>query len=306
MMADGVLIALDWGTTNVRAALLDGGGNKLDERRGESGVGHFSPDQFAARFDELVSGWPNAPAIAAGMIGSRQGWIEAEYLAVPATTKALAQALVSFAHNDRMVTIVPGLKFEDGQRFDVMRGEESQLAGLLATDPTFSGTVIMPGTHSKWVRLESGVIDGFQTYMTGELFDVISEHTILRHSVSATDGSDQHFKTKVRELAQNPASLEGSLFGLRARHLLDSCDQGRLRQELSASLIMAELRAGAHDGFSLDSPVVLVGTEALTAHYETALTALEHGSRRIKGTSLVWPALFELARQANLIEELIA
>ena len=302
MMSDPALIALDWGTTNVRAALLDSHGAVLEERRGESGVGQFNTQQFEQQFETLTQGWPNISAIAAGMIGSKQGWVEAPYLDVPCNTNQLSQSLVSFQNNGRDVTIVPGLKLDNGARYDVMRGEETQLAGFLAHHKGFSGTVIMPGTHSKWVMLENEHIVDFRTYMTGEFFDAVSEHTILRHSVSDQSGPDSIFDQKVKELSETTGSIEGELFGLRARHLLEGCGEGRLRQELSALLIMAELRAGVLDGFALQQNVVVIGTDTLTVFYETALAALGHASKRFKGTTLVWPALLDLAVKAKLID----
>ena len=146
----GALITLDWGTTNVRAALLDKHGHVLEERRGESGVGKYDRAQFEQRFDQLTVGWPPVPAMAAGMVGSRQGWSEAAYLPCPASINDLVQGLHEIAHEGRRIIIVPGVKLDDGTRCDVMRGEESQLAGLLTQISDFSGTVLMPGTHSKW------------------------------------------------------------------------------------------------------------------------------------------------------------
>ncbi len=295
------LIAVDWGTTNVRVALLDVSGKVLDERRGESGVGHFSAQQFEQRFDELTADWPMVPAIAAGMIGSRQGWREADYIACPASLKNLADALHTFDYNGRSITIIPGIKLDDGKRFDVMRGEESQLTGFLAKHSDFTGCVIMPGTHSKWVTLENGTVSDFRTYMTGEIFEALSEHSILKHSVMADDGGDEYFSAKSAQIAEDKQSLEGELFGLRARHLLEGCATERLRQELSAALIMAELQAGIQDGFILANPVYLIGTENLTSFYEIALRALGYRPLSVRGTSLVWPALFHLAGNAGII-----
>lgn len=302
----GSLIALDWGTTNVRAALLDMHGTPLDERRGESGVGTLDVNQFGQRFDELTKDWPNVSAIAAGMVGSRQGWSEANYLTCPVSAADLSSSLHRFTHDGRSISIVPGLKLDDGSRFDVMRGEESQLAGFLTLNPGYSGTIIMPGTHSKWVNVKDGTIAGFRTYMTGELFEAISEHTILRHSVSIEKEPDATFASTAGQLAKKPGSIEGQLFGLRARHLLGSADEKELRQELSALLIMGEIRAGEQDGFTLSGETVLIGTEGLTAFYETALAATGHKTRREKGTSLVWPALFAMASKAGIIEQAAA
>lgn len=299
------LIVLDWGTTNVRLALLDSNGFVQEERRGESGVGSFSQEQFEEHFDRLTVDWPAVPAIAAGMVGSRQGWKEAPYLSCPASTNDLAQGLRRFAHKDREILIVPGLALNNGTRFDVMRGEESQIAGFLTTNPSFSGALLMPGTHSKWVQIENGQIVNFQTYMTGEVFEAISKHTILRHSLSggenAEDGELPHFNKKVRDLAAKPRSAEGALFGLRARHLQEGSESQQLQQELSAILIMAELRAGQADGFELTDEVNLIGSGGLTKLYKTAFAALGKQATCVRGTGLVWPALFDIARKSNLI-----
>jgi len=295
------LIVLDWGTTNVRLALLSFDGSVVEERRGPSGVGTFSREQFEAHFDELTNGWPQVPAIAAGMVGSRQGWREAKYLPCPVSTTDLVQGLQHFTHKGRPVTIVPGLTLVDGERFDVMRGEESQIAGYLTQNPEFTGTLLMPGTHSKWVEIDGGTVVNFHTYMTGEVFEALSDHTILRHSLSNPGGEPNHFYSKIDKLARSPGSIEGALFGLRARHLLTGCNTNELHQELSALLILSELNAGQKDGFQLSDTVVLIGSESLTGLYRRALKALGKEATCIRGTGLVWPALFELACKSKMI-----
>ena len=296
------MIGLDWGTTNVRAALLDRHGNLLEERRGESGVGQFTRSQFETRFDELTEGWPLVPVVAAGMVGSKQGWVEAEYLACPASPQDLAKALKFFKYKDWDITIVPGIKFQDVKRHDVMRGEESQIAGFLASDSDYSGCLIMPGTHSKWVTLQNGRVVDFRTYMTGELFEALSKHSILRHSVTVDENGKDFFTSKVQSLVADGNSVEGDFFGLRARHLLEGADPIRLRQELSALLITAEIRAGVQDGFSPDDTVILIGAEGLTEFYRLALEAMGRKAKPVKGTTLVWPALHHLASQSHHLE----
>lgn len=295
------LIALDWGTTNVRLALLNSQGDVVEERRGLSGVGSFTCQQFEAHFDELTDGWPQVPAIAAGMVGSRQGWHEAKYLTCPVSTADLAQGLKHFAHNGRSITIVPGLALSGDGRFDVMRGEESQIAGLLTQKPDFTGTVLMPGTHSKWVQVDTGKVVNFRTYMTGEVFEALSQHTILRHSLSEAKTEKKHFFATVKSLAKASGSLQGSLFGLRARHLLTNCNKNDLYQELSALLILSELKAGQQDGFPLDDGVILIGSEGLTCLYQAALKALGKQATCMRGTGLVWSALYDLALKSILI-----
>lgn len=297
------LIALDWGTTNLRLALLSTDGTVLEERRGESGVGNFTAGQFAQHFDQMTEGWPKLPAVAAGMVGSRQGWSEAGYLACPASTDDLAGALHKFEHDGRCITIVPGLKMGSGERADVMRGEESQIAGFLTENPEITGTLIMPGTHCKWVQITKGTVIAFQTYMTGEIFEAISEHTILRHSVSAPNAPAEDFSLVAQKLVDRSSSIEGALFGLRARHLLRGAEPQSLRTELSALLILAEIQAGLADKFELLDHTVLIGSERLTRLYQTVLQSMNIESRCVRGTGLVWLALHDLACRSNLILE---
>ncbi len=301
-MSDAALIVLDWGTSNARAALLAADGSVLEERSGESGVGELGAIGFALRFDELTAGWPALPAIACGMIGSRQGWKEASYLECPLVIDDIAGELTKLEHEGHRIAIVPGLKLDDGWRYDVMRGEETQLAGFLADRPDFSGTVIMPGTHSKCVSVSAGKVTTFQTYMTGDLFAAISEHTILRHSVSAEEDSDDGFSRVAKAVVDEDRPLEGRLFGLRARALLAQSDPVLLRQELSALLINAELWAAAQDGYALDDNTVLIGSPELTARYAAVLKAKNCIAEQLDGTTLVWPALFDLAGKAGLME----
>lgn len=297
----GKLVAIDWGTTNVRVALLDMAGQVLEERRGESGVGTFSAAQFGDHFDHLTRDWPAVPAIAAGMVGSRQGWQEACYLPCPTSTQDLVQGLYHFDHNGRSVTIIPGIMLNDGVRSDVMRGEESQIAGFLTSEPNFSGTLLMPGTHSKWVRVEDQTVVDFQTYMTGEVFEAISQHTILRHSLAEAAYEPAQFHQKTLDLLQRGKSAESGLFALRARQLLCGAEAEDLHLELSALLILSELQAGQTDGFQLDDNIVLIGSAGLTALYQASLQAMGHAARCIRGTGLVWAALHNFAQQSKLI-----
>jgi len=301
-MSDPVLIALDWGTSNARAALLAADGSVLEERRGESGVGELGAIGFALRFDEMTAGWPQVPAIACGMIGSRQGWHEAAYLDCPLNVADIAEKLTKFEHEGHRIAIVPGLKLDDGWRYDVMRGEETQLAGFLAQRPDYSGTVIMPGTHSKCVAVSGGKVATFQTYMTGDLFAAIGKHTILKHSVADAADTDEGFSHIAEAVAGEDRPLDGRLFGLRAKALLGESDPASLRQELSALLINSELWSAAQDGYRLDDKTVLIGAPPLIARYAALLKAKQIIAEQIEGTDLVWPALFDLATKADLME----
>ncbi|MEL6750626.1 MAG: 2-dehydro-3-deoxygalactonokinase [Pseudomonadota bacterium] len=290
------LIAFDWGTTNVRAALLDEG-KVVDERRGESGVGHLDAAGFNARFLELTADWPTTPAIACGMVGSRQGWREADYLPCPAATSDLANHLTVAGP----LSIVPGVKVDTEDHRDVMRGEEVQVAGLLAARHGFEGTVVLPGTHSKWVRIGGGRIIDFRTYITGDLFAALTSHTILRHS-TGEDGpvDDGTFAAAAREAIAGSGSLAGKLFGLRAATLLSGRTGSTNRERLSGLLIGQEIEGAARDGFDVEE-VTIIGSGALTARYADALSAIGATCETIEGSGLVWPALHDIAFKAGLI-----
>ena len=137
--------------------------------------------------------------------------------------------------------------------------------------------------------------------LTGEVFEALSQHTILRHSLERTGSNTEFFNTKVHQLASTSTSIEGELFGLRARHLLEGCNTDQLNQELSALLIMSELRAGQNDGYSLDDNLVLIGSEGLTSLYKMALECLHKNPSCMRGTGLVWPALYDIACKSHLL-----
>ncbi|HEX2941290.1 MAG TPA: 2-dehydro-3-deoxygalactonokinase, partial [Rhodopila sp.] len=181
------LIALDWGTSSLRAYLIGGSGRILDRRTEPWGIMQVPAGEFAARFDTITSSWrarwPRLPALAAGMIGSAQGWVEAPYCPCPAGPAELATRLVTVPNAS--LCIVPGV-VQGGAgavdaRPDVMRGEETQIAGALALRPMLhrESRLVMPGTHCKWVDIKDGRIARFTTYMTGEVFAVLRQHSIL-------------------------------------------------------------------------------------------------------------------------------
>ena len=183
MSNNPTLIALDWGTSNLRASLLGPGGAVLDRRSAAGGVMAVPEHRFEAALRSLCGDWIDAhrgPLLASGMIGSRQGWVEAPYLPCPATRDAAAARLVAVPlAGGATLHIVPGLVCTgaDGQA-DVMRGEETQILGAVPADSPRT-LVVLPGTHSKWASVERGVVRDFTTCMTGELHEALVRHTIL-------------------------------------------------------------------------------------------------------------------------------
>ena len=173
------LLALDWGTSSARAYRLSAGGAVLDRREAPLGVMQVREGQHAAALVSLLGDWAELrlPRIASGMIGSRQGWIEVPYVDCPADTAALVAGLRTTPGGE--MAIVPGLVHRDGDGVpDVLRGEETQIVGAVPEGDE-GILAVLPGTHSKWVRVESGRIVSFATYMTGELFALLLQHSIL-------------------------------------------------------------------------------------------------------------------------------
>jgi 2-dehydro-3-deoxygalactonokinase len=270
------LVAVDWGTSNFRALLLDGEGRVLDRREAPRGIlavaGGAFADVLAAEIGPWLAGG-RLPVLMSGMIGSRQGWIEAPYAATPAGLSDLVAALAVAPFAQADVHIVPGLRTEAAGRHDVIRGEETQVFGALAALGIQSGSFLLPGTHSKWVRAESGKVVGFTTYMTGELFAAARDHTILGRLMPDSRPSDDAFRRGVEHGAApgGPGALLSRLFGVRTAGLFGDIPGEALADYLSGLLIGAEIAdaAPAHD-----APVRVIASHALAEHYRNAATML--------------------------------
>jgi 2-dehydro-3-deoxygalactonokinase len=222
----------------------------------------------------LIEPWlgPGVTSVlACGMVGSRQGWSEAPYRATPCTPLDAGQMVDVRVRDPRItVQIVPGLK--QVKPADVMRGEETQIAGALALDPAFDGAMCLPGTHSKWVQISAGEVVSFQTYLTGEMFSLLSTQSVLRHGMAATGWDEDAFDQGVANGMARPERLAAHLFRLRAEGLIADLGPDAARAQLSGLLIGAELAAARP--YWLGARVALVGSAALTALYARALSAM--------------------------------
>ena len=285
------LIALDWGSSNLRAYLLDGHGAVIDSRESSHGIRQLPAPvaEGGARIAlaALVADWlaasPGLPLMAAGMIGSRQGWHEVPYQTCPAALASLGQHGVTFDTGlGSLLTIAPGLIVHGpGGTADVMRGEETQVLGALQIMGTDSAFVLLPGTHAKWVQVKQGVIITFGTYMTGELFALLQAHSLLG-AVMPTLLPDTPLNATIflQGVAESQGASAGDLlhllFGLRARVLAGRLEPASLSDHLSGLLIGAEVSAAAQrwaGRWGSESPLVLVGTPALCERYALALKA---------------------------------
>jgi 2-dehydro-3-deoxygalactonokinase len=266
-------IAVDWGTTNLRAYAMGSEGIRA-EATSEDGMGRLGSEGFEPALIRLIEPWLGpgvTPVLACGMVGSRQGWFEAPYRATPCTPMDVGQMVRVPVRDPRItVQIVPGLK--QMKPADVMRGEETQIAGALALDPAFDGAMCLPGTHSKWVQISAGEVVSFQTYLTGEMFALLSAQSVLRHGMAATGWDEDAFDLGVANGMARPERLAAHLFRLRAEWLIADLGPDAARAQLSGLLIGAELAAARP--YWLGARVVLVGSPELTALYARALAAM--------------------------------
>ncbi|MCC4604387.1 2-dehydro-3-deoxygalactonokinase [Xanthomonas campestris] len=292
------MIAIDWGTSSLRAYLLDATGTVLEQRRGNDGI-LACQGRFADVLSALIADW-EGPVLLSGMIGSRNGWVEQAYLPCPADTAALAAAMRRYDDllPGRTLWFVPGVS--TGERTgvpDVMRGEETQLVGLLASLGQGDHVACLPGTHSKWATLANGQLTDFATVMTGELYAVLCQHSILGKLIP-----DAHAELDAPafllgiERSAEPGGLSHHLFGTRTLGLFDRLDAQALPSYLSGLLIGHELREhrGTH------ATVHLVGSPALAQRYALALQHVGVQSQ-LHPEDLAAAGLFALARQRGLV-----
>ena len=254
-------IAVDWGTSRLRAWLMTAEDKVIERRQSGDGMAGLNPADFPKILTRLIGDFAG-PILACGMVGSRQGWAEAPYASVPCAPPSAREA-TRIGH----VHILPGVK--QTQPADVMRGEETQIAGYLAQHPEFDGILCLPGTHTKWVHISAGEIVSFRTAMTGELFALLADQSVLRHSAGAGWDADA-FSEAVGDALSKPEALSARLFQIRAESLLSGTSPAVGRARLSGLLIGAEL--AAMRPYWLGQAVVVIGATAVSSPYQHALS----------------------------------
>ncbi|ODT50204.1 2-dehydro-3-deoxygalactonokinase [Devosia sp. 63-57] len=295
-------IAVDWGTSNMRCWGIDAHGAILASATSDKGMGRLTPQQFPEALRETIAAFP-LPAnpvdvLICGMAGARQGWREAPYLEAPADLRGLAAAAVRPDMDDQGLQplILPGICQKQGGE-NVMRGEETQLLGLATLLPDYSGLVCMPGTHSKWALLRGTHIEHFTTAMTGEMFEVLKTHTVLRHSLTGElDGPAraEGFAAGAADGLERPQDLLGQLFRVRAAALLSGRQPDWCAGYLSGLLIGTEIAANRHQ--IGNEPVPLIGSASLCALYVQVLEMAGAKGRPVDATEVVLAGL-KAARQ---------
>ncbi|WP_367714739.1 2-dehydro-3-deoxygalactonokinase [Nitratireductor sp. GISD-1A_MAKvit] len=267
---------VDWGTSSFRLWLLDRGGGVVSESRSGEGMMHAARHGFRAvlgRHLAKVNAPSGTPVLICGMAGARQGWVEAPYVHAPADLRSIAHKAVRVVEADHDVRILPGVAQNDPEVPDVMRGEETQLSGALDASAADDALVCMPGTHSKWVRVKDRRLDHFTTYMTGEIYALLTQHSILQHAVDDAgqeSDNDALFLEAIEQARSDPERVWASFFGVRASQLLGFEDRtcGALR--LSGLLIGAEI-AAARSLFGAEKNVTLIASGPVSELYRKAL-----------------------------------
>jgi 2-dehydro-3-deoxygalactonokinase len=290
------MIAIDWGTSSLRGARLGLAGQVLESREFARGILTVPPGQFEAVFHELFGDWmqaPNALCLISGMAGSRQGWQEAPYCPCPAGFAELGRHLLWLQAN--RIALVPGLSCigQDAlQTPDVMRGEEVQIFGALQLTGRDTATLVLPGTHSKWVQLDQGRVTRFSTFMTGEVYALLSQHSILSKTLDVNGAFDE--ATFLQGVSQSQAadSVLNKLFAVRTLALFDRLPATALPSYLSGLLIGEELRSQTVS--PTQGPVILIGNNALTLRYKLALQHLDMACVSL-GAEATWAGLHALA-----------
>jgi 2-dehydro-3-deoxygalactonokinase len=274
------VIAVDWGTSSLRAYRLDGQGRVLESRASDRGILNVPQGGFRQALEEQIGGWAEGPIVMSGMVGSRQGWVEVPYVECPAGFDEIKRSLKEVFPR---IWIVPGVLYR-GAVPDVMRGEETQVLGS-----GVEGTLCLPGTHSKWVEVANGRIVRFSTHMTGEVYAVLKQHSILGRMME--EGEDEKSFLQGVARSGDPGGLLHHLFGVRTRGLMGELAAAAASSYLSGIVIGHEIRAEGKN-------FAVLGEARLATLYQRAARALGLEARMLDPSAAV-RCLFRLGQEAR-------
>jgi 2-dehydro-3-deoxygalactonokinase len=290
-MTHARLVAVDWGTSSLRGALLDADGRVLEEQSHPRGILSVKPGGFTEVFETLFADWmkpQGTRCLISGMAGSRQGWVEAPYCPCPAGLAEVRRKILEI--EPHRISIVPGLSDSHDGVPDVMRGEEVQIFGAMALTGIDDGLFVLPGTHNKWARVKHRMVTGLRTFMTGEFYALLSQHSILARTLDTSAPLDEAAFLQGVTQADNGQGLLHNAFGARTLSLFDRMPARELSSYLSGVLIGEELRT---QSVHAAGEVVLIGTSALTQRYLLALQAAGTKARTL-GAEATWAGLHAL------------
>ncbi|KAF1692481.1 2-dehydro-3-deoxygalactonokinase [Pseudoxanthomonas koreensis] len=297
------MIAVDWGGSSLRVYRLDAGGAVVDRRRGEEGA-LACAGRYGKVLAAMIAGWDDPLVVLAGMVGARGGWIEVPYVRCPADADALAAGMLRLdasreapGFGYRQFWCVPGIADRTSTTGDVMRGEETQIAGLLDALGGGTHTVCLPGTHSKWVQVRDGTITSLATAMTGELYALLRTHSILARGMAEGEPPlDEPAFDAGLACSDGGGSLLHDLFAVRTASLFGRFPAQVLPSFLSGMLIGHEVQFALA---GLSTPVHLVGGDGLVGRYAHALRRRGVAVHR-HPEELAAAGMFRLARARGL------
>jgi 2-dehydro-3-deoxygalactonokinase len=302
----GFCIAVDWGTSALRVWLLRADGAVLAESRSGEGADGLSKAAFEACLNRHIAEFGAAaqglPVVMCGMVGARNGWREAPYLSIPVALRDLPRHAMRVPDTRYDVRILPGLVRRDAEAPDVMRGEETQLLGFVTAAPQFTGLVCLPGTHCKWVQLQAGEVQDFHSAMTGEVYQLLARHSVLRHAVAADaviDPASSEFTQAAKAGLARPEALLHALFSVRAAFLVAGLSAEGAAAKLSGLLIGADVGAAlraAAPATQEATQVRLVASGPLGALYSRVLELAGVDAGRLDAEALGQSGLFQAAR----------
>ena len=308
MFDNATLIGLDWGTTSLRLHLIGSDGTLLETIYSPEGIMSPEGKDFAKTFEKLVGPWlkekPSLPVIASGMITSRNGWLETPYLPLPAGASDFASALTCFDINAvQKIYFVTGASYQnDAGDPDIMRGEEVQIVGCLQENNGPTEIFLLPGTHSKWATARSGKIESFMSFMTGEIFDLLKNHSILGtlatpNKKPLSDG----FLNGVKRMFGSNRSLLHQVFSARTLALFDQLPSDEISDFLSGLLIGDEVKSAMSEfNIAASETVHIIGRGDLAEKYSIALDALNI-SNKIAPEHAAATGLYQIAKGARII-----
>lgn len=293
-------VAVDWGTSNLRAWGIDAAGDVAFSRSSPDGMARLTREQYPSVLTGLLNEVHEpVDVLICGMAGARQGWLEAPYLDAPANLRTLGNGAVmpDMPGEQFAPSILPGVCQRNVGAEDVMRGEETQLLGLSALLPGFAGLAVMPGTHSKWATLERTTLARFSSAMTGEIFELLRVHSVLRHSLGGElEGEDRDlgFDAGLSQGLDQPERLTATLFKVRAGALLSGHSPAWCAGFLSGLLIGAEI--GGQRDWITGAEIPLIGSVGLCSLYQRGFEQLGARTRIIDATDATLAGL-KAARQ---------
>ena len=291
-------VALDWGTSNFRAYLMDNN-HVIDHVSTQEGMKFVDQNEFKKTLIKNIDAWNNKfdikVVIASGMVGAKQGWVEVPYINSPCDIRNLNFKSLKIL-DDVKIHILSGVSQFNPS--DVMRGEETQIAGFLLNNIDFNGSICLPGTHSKWVNLNSYNIQEFTTFLTGELYEIVKKYSILNHSLNTAELDDEIVKSAAKLIIENPSFISNKLFEIRAENLLKNSSQISNNSKLVGYLLGIEL-SGSRNYWE-DKDLVIIGSSNLNKYYELILNGRSNSIQLFNSSDMALNGLSFFKKSLNL------